>query len=70
MCSFDNMAGADGDLNQAHRRWQLTAVARPRNQNITQDQRLQSRAKRSAFVVCSLHQRHINTTPEKPRQHA
>jgi len=29
-----------------------------------------ARPKQSGFCLCGLHQRHINTGPEKPHQHA
>ena len=34
------------------------------------NQKLRNRLNQSGFCVCNLHQRHINTAPEKPHWHA
>ncbi len=48
----------------------ILSNAPSRNQKNTLNQKLRTRLNQSGFCVCNLHQRHINTAPEKPHSHA
>lgn len=56
--------------NPLHKQPQVSLVANSRNQITTLNQTLRARPNQSGFCLCSLHQRHINTGPEKQQQHA
>jgi len=52
------------------RKRQTKSKAPSRNQKTALNQKLRNRLNQSGFCVCNLHQRHINTAPEKPHWHA